>query len=153
MLLNNQNRMRPALATVGFSDRTTSARAHREGFMADSSADTEAFGSFQDEPARKTVRGRQAPPKNDSGKSFFKNKALIIAIAAAIAVVLLIVVIALIVVNSSSDIRYTDNTYISYMDSAGNYRVSVNGTEISEIFEGETRVVPSLDRSFAYVES
>lgn len=152
MLFNNEKRMRPAFATAGADVHTASnPRNQREGFMADTAADTDEFGAFRDEPAR-APRTRRSAPEGGARRSFF-NRKTIIAIAAAAAALLLILLVVLLVANSSSDLRYTDNTYIAYMDNTGNYRVAVNGTEMDEIFVGTTKVVPSLDRSFAYVET
>lgn len=154
MLFHNENHMRPAFAAGTEGGRTSSSeRLSRHGFTADASAETDEFGSFRDESARTSRTRRTSAPEGGARRPFFLNKGLLIAIAAAVAAILLIVVIVLIAVNSSQDLRYTDNTYIAYVDDVGNTRIAVNGTEMPEIFTGETRLTTSLDRSFAYVET
>lgn len=151
-MLNN-NRMRPAFATAGTSAEHHAPRNNRIDSMT-LYANTEAddFGAFTSDQTREKGAKRERPTqqKKSFGKGF--NMMWVIAIAAVAAVVLLCVLVGAIILNASGDIENTDNTYLVYIEDNGNYRVAVNGTVLEESFDGETRVIPSLDSSFAYVE-
>ena len=150
MLYNN--RMRPAFATVGAEKSPATASKNRnDALMFDANSAADDFGAFTSDQTRERAPRRERPaPQRKQKKS---NKRLwIIAIAAVAAAVLLCVLIGTAIFNSSKDIHYTDNTYLAYVEDNGNYRVAVNGKVLDESFDGETRVIPSLDRSFAYVE-
>ncbi len=150
MLFNN--RMRPAFATAGAPENGFSPRKKRnDALMLDANSEADDFGAFTSDQTRERAPRRERPAAQNSSKKGF-NRMWIIAIAAVVAVVLLCVLVGAIILNSSGDIQYTDNTYLVYVEDSGNYRVAVNGTLLEETFDGETRVIPSLDRSFAYVE-
>jgi len=152
MLFNN--RMRPAVATAGASANSTVQAKNRLDTMtlyANSEADD--FGAFTSDRTQERAprRDRSTPPPKRTEK---KNavRMWIILIAAIVAVLLIGTVIVAVALNSSNDILYTNNTYLAYVQDNGQYCVSVNGTVLDQDFPGDTRVIPSLDRSFAYVE-
>ena len=152
MLFNN--RMRPAVATAGASADSAAQRKNRLDTMtlyANSEADD--FGAFTTDRTQERAprRERSTPPPKKTEKKG-SARTWIIVIAAVVAVVLIGIVIAAVALNSSDDITYTNNTYIAYIQDNGQYCVSVNGNVLDQEFPGETRVIPSLDRSFAYVE-
>ncbi len=150
MLFNN--RMRPAFATANAGTDNYAPRKNRnDAMMFDANSAADDFGAFTSDQTRERAPKRERPaPQKNSKKGF--NRMWIIAIVAVVAVVLLCVLVGAAILNTSKDVLYTDNTYLAYVEDNGNYRVAVNGTVLEEVFDGETRVIPSLDRSFAYVE-
>lgn len=152
MLFNN--RMRPAFATAGVAKNHSVQRTERnEALSFSTNTEADDFGAFTSDQTRERAPKRERPAS--AGKKPAKkgsSRTLIIAIVAVVAVVLLCVVIGALILNSSKDIVYTNNTYLAYVEDNGNYRVAVNGKTLDDVFYGTTRVIPSLDRSFAYVE-
>ena len=148
-----KNQARPAFAAAGMTGQSASPRAkQRDGFTFNSAnTETDDFNAFTSEQTRERAQRRERPAP--SGKpSHGSNHSWIIAVVAAVAAILLLVLVASVIANSSKDIEYTDNTYLAFVEDSGSYRVAVNGTVLEETFDGETRVIPSLDRSFAYIE-
>lgn len=151
MFLNN--RMRPAFATVGAcNDAPSRCKNRKDALMLDANSAADDFGAFTNDQTRERAPRRERPamPPRKQKKSF--NKLWILVIVAVVAVVLLSILVVSIIRNSSKDIHYTDNTYLAYLEGNGTYRVAVNGSLLEQTFEGETRIIPSLDRSFAYIE-
>lgn len=152
MIFNN--RMRPAFATAGAPTGSSAQRKNRLDSMT-LSANTEAddFGAFTSDQTqdRAPRRERPAPSRRPQQKKK-SSRALVVVIVAVVAVLLVGVVIAALALNTSKDIKYTNNTYVAFEQENGSYCVAVNGTLLEQTFEGDTRVIPSLDRSFAYVE-
>ena len=150
MLFNN--RMRPAFAAAGASVGNSAQRKARpDSLMFNTNTEADDFGAFTTDRTQERAprQGRPAPvrPRKKSGSRMW-----IVALVAVAAILLLGIVIAAVATNSAKDITYTNNTYLTYIQDNGQYCVAVNGTVLDHEFPGETRVIPSLDRSFAYVE-
>ena len=149
-----KNNLRPAEATAGAaSGENFAARRQNDALMYNTGAgeaeDFNSFNSFSDEEEmpKRTYR-RPAPNNNRQTKKKFP---LIPVIAAVAAAVLLIIIIACVALSGGKNITYTDNTYVAFADGDGNYFVAANGSILEESFEGEVEVIPSADKSFAYI--
>ncbi len=146
----DKNSMRPAMAVAcSACGQAFAASRRNEAMMYSGAAETEDFNSFNSFSEHTEPKQRQQ--KKRAPKKGGANKALIIGAIAAAAVVLLLTVVVLFALSGGQDITYTDNTYVAYADGDGNYHVAVNGSVVDFVFEGEVQVIPSVDRSFAYV--
>ena len=149
------NRMRPAFATAGACNNTpVRCKNHKDALMLDANSAADDFGNFSNAQTHEKAPRRERPamPQKQPKKKQPFNKLWILAIVAVVAVVLIGILVVSAIRNSAKDIQYTDNTYLAYLEETGTYRVAVNGKVLEQTFEGETRVIPSLDRSFAYIE-
>ncbi len=146
-----KNNMRPAFATAAGAGQARFAKQKNSAFTYDA-ADTDDFGSFSAGAAAGGAAPRRAKPSNGKKGGFkLDPKAIIIAAAALAVLVLLIVVIVVVAVaNSSGDITYTNNAYVAYCDEDETYHVSANGKIVAS-YENAIEVIPSADRSFAYI--
>ena len=79
-----------------------------------------------------------------------KTRLLMAVICAALAISLCSCSSVLSMVGLSGDFDYADNTYASFIDSDGVYRVAANG-EIVATYEYPVELTVAADRSFAYV--
>ena len=151
MLFNN--RMRPAFAGAGASENGSAPRQNRkEAITLNVNSPSDDFGAFTSDQMRERSPRRERPAPQPKGSKNGLPRTLVIAIVAVVAVALLCGLAVAVILNSSKDICYTENTYLAYIEDNGNYRVAVNGVVLDESFDGETRIIPSLDRSFAYIE-
>lgn len=147
MVFNNN--MRPA--TAGYAPEKSDRARQNDHLSFMGGNDAEDFNAFQSQPARESGarntqrRPQQQPPRQKT------NKWLIIGIAAGAALVLIAAIIVIALMAGGGAIKYEDNAYIAYADSDAVYHVSVNGTEVDHVFEGEVEIVPAADNSFAYV--
>ncbi len=147
-----KNEMRPAAASASASFTPRTSRAQQDAMMYNTgTSEAEEFNAFQANSARDDMKKRAPQHPNQKRGNDNKAKALIIAVAAGVAVLLLIAVIVGIALLGGGDVTYENNTYIAYADGDGNYHVAVNGKVLETDFEGEVEVIPSADRSFAYV--
>lgn len=160
------NNLRPAFATAGAE---SSAKAERSGmrdiFVRSEQTVDDDFNAFGDTASRqkasapKTERPQQRPQQSKASRPPQRRKPSnkiswgpIIAVAAAVAAVILLIVILVAIFSApGKNIKYEDNVYFSFVDSDGKYRVVANGELLDETFSGEIQVMPSADRSFAYV--
>ncbi len=144
-----KSNMRPAMAGVGGPDIKQSRKLTSMMFS-NGAAESADFGAFGDEPER------PAPSQNRGGrnkKGGFKldKKTLIIAAIAAVAVVVVAAVLGVALFSGDGNIRYENNAYMAYVDSQDNYRIVSNGELLEETFEGNLKLIPAADNSFAYV--
>ena len=79
-----------------------------------------------------------------------KTRLLMAVVCAALAISLCSCSSVLSMVGLSGDFDYADNTYASFIDSDGVYRVAANG-EIVATYEYPVELTVAADRSFAYV--
>lgn len=131
------------------------------------SAETDDFGAFNTAPSRRSRHNKlkkQAPqqnqnaPKNQGGnnrgtpnKFLSLNRSSILVAAVALAIIILLVSLVVMLVNrSGGDVKYSNNSYISYTDTTGKSTVVYNGRVIGE-YEHEVELIVSADRSFAYI--
>ncbi len=157
MLFKN-NDLRPAFAAAGSQKPTANHRSFNDSiaFNTDAYSDTSNFGGFNEENTRERAPRPKAPSQK-GGQAKKKNNASIPywvwgVIAAAFVVILIFGLIISVAVNSSNNIELTDNTYISYTEDGQTYYIATNGSVLDDVFESEPKIIPSLDRSFAYVE-
>ena len=149
-----KNNLHPIAVGAGASSNATLNRSKQnDAFLFAGSSETDDFNSFSqttshEEPRRRSSQGRPASQRKPSGP----NKMMIIGIAVAIAVIALIALIIVVVLTSDRHIKFTNNAYFAYADENANYFVNVNGKAIEHEFEGDVKVIPSADRSFAYIE-
>ena len=146
----NKNNMRPAMA--GAAPSYGGNVAHRQNDSLNyqmGTSEAEDFGAFHSFSEKEEPR---RPAKRPTPKKAPDKKAILIGVIAAVVFVLLVaVIIGVSLAGGGSNITYTDNTYVAYADGDGNYHVVVNGSVLDDTFEGEVEIVPSTDRSFAYV--
>ena len=157
MLFKNNN-LRPAFATAGYQKHRAERRSDNDSFAFsnDAYSDTSNFGGFNEENTRDRAP-RQRAPQQRGGQAPRRQSPSIpnwvwIVLAAVVVVVLLFVLIISVALNSSSNIEMTDNTYIAFTEDGQTFHIATNGTELDDVFESEPTIVPSLDRSFAYVQ-
>ena len=150
-----KNIMRPAFATEG-AGQAKFTKPKNTAFTYDAGAsETDDFGSFS-QGAQGGAPRRTKPTGNNKKKknNFFNSlspKALIIGASAIVALILIIVVVVVVAVaNSGGDITYTNNSYVSYCDEDGTYHVVANGKVVGS-YENAVDLIPSADRSFAYI--
>ena len=151
-----KNNFKPAYATANasFSD---GRKAERAEFATFNTAD-EDFNAFDSTPnynSNAQKRPQQKPQQKASGsqasrKNNNSTKSIIIAVAA-IAVLIAIIAIGVVIVSSmNKDIKFKDNSFVTYSDEDGNYSVVANGKVLST-FENEVELIVADDRSFAYL--
>jgi hypothetical protein len=109
------------------------------------SSETEDFGAFASGGAARSNPNQRKPRKKGIKASY-----IAVAVAAVVAVVLLLALVIAVAGNSSGDIKYENNSFISFCDEDGIYSVAVNGKVIRE-FENEIELIVADDRSFAYI--
>lgn len=140
-----KNNVRAAFAVASASGQASASKAKYDAFTYNEGAsETDDFGSFSSGSSQST--GGQK--KKHGG---IKPAAIVIA-AAALVVVILLIVLIVAVANSSSSrhVLYENNSFVSFCDGDGIYRVAANGKVVGE-YENEVELVVSADRSFAYV--
>lgn len=139
-----KNNVRPAFAAAFASGQASPKKAKRDAFTySEGASETDDFGSFSSGSSQST--GGQK--KRQGG---IKPAAIIIAVAAFVVVVLLVVLIVAVVNSNSGHVLYENNSFVSFCDGDGIYRVAANGKVVGE-YENEVELVVSADRSFAYV--
>lgn len=157
MLFKN-NDLRPAFAAAGTQKPTADHRSFNDSiaFNTDAYSDTSNFGGFNEENTRERAPRQKTPSQKGGQAKKKKNSSLpswtLIAIAAVAVIVLVLGFIISAALNSSNNIEMTDNTYITYTEDGQTYHIATNGSVLDDIFESEPKIIPSLDRSFAYVE-
>ena len=152
-----KNNFQPAYATANASFSRSERSARSESVMF--SADNEEFNAFDSTPnynsSNAQKRPQQRPQQKASGaqasrKNNNSTKSIIIAVAA-IAVLIAIIAIGVVIVSSmNKDIKFKDNSFVTYSDEDGNYSVVANG-KVLQTFGNEIELIVADDRSFAYV--
>ena len=150
-----KSNFRPAFASASPAGQAHNGKLKNPAFTFNTAAETEDFGSFnssagQNGKANKT--GKSNPKKGGSFKLSDLNKSPIIIAAIAVVAVLVLAIIAsaLFILGSNGDVNYTNNTYASFVDVDGVYKVAANG-KIVATYEYEVDLIVAADRSFAYV--
>ncbi len=144
-----KNNMRPAFASASACGQANSRKAQNDALMYDTAApETDDFGSFNSgapsSPARQRKTGAKKPTQS------FKPSAIVIAVAAIAVVLLLVILVAALALGGGKDIKYENNSFVSFSDTDGIWRVAANGKVVGE-YEHEIELIPATDRSFAYV--
>ncbi|MBR2354149.1 MAG: hypothetical protein IKA76_06600 [Clostridia bacterium] len=118
------------------------------------SDETRDFQSFEHGSGRGDLSSRtrgKSSRKRKKRKPLTKKQKLILLIAGGALALILIVTVIILIVTASNDITHEDISYLLYSDSKGKYHIMVNGEEVDHDFYGEAELIPSKDRSFAYV--
>ena len=148
-----KSNFRPAFAAASSVGQANNGKLKNDAFTFNTAAETEDFGSFNS--AGQNGKTNKSG-KNGSKKSSFslgdlnKNPIIIAAIAVVAVLVLAIIISAAFLFGSNGDISYTNNTYVSFVDVDGVYKVAANG-KIVATYEYPVELVVADDRSFAYV--
>lgn len=161
-----KNIFAPAYAGAGFENAPSKAKKQDAMTRDSGTSETDDFGAFNNPstqqhrvnngPRRAPQQPRQPqqrpsrPQSPRQAPQGLKSSSIIVAIAAVVVVVLLIVLIAVFVGSAGKDIKLENNAFISYMDSDGIYHVAANGKIVGD-YEGEVSLIPSADKSFAYI--
>ncbi len=140
-----KNSMRPALAGVSASGQAAHRKQMNDALIYDAASEADEYGAYSTSAAGN--QGRSGTPARKQKK----NSSAPIAIAvAAVAVLLLLIVIAVALISGGSkNIKYDDNTFVSFY-SNDLWHVAANGKIVGE-YEHEITLIPADDRSFAYV--
>jgi len=157
-----KNNLKPAFATAdaSYSSSKSSKALRSDSVMFADNAGTDDFNAFDSTPnynnAGAQKRPQQRPQQKSQGsqtprkKSSKKSMSIIIA-AAAIIVLIAVIVIGIAIVSSmNKDVKYTNNSFISFSDEEGNYSVVVNGKKLNS-YENKIELKVAADRSFAYI--
>lgn len=153
-----KNNFTPAYATANAASSKSNKAARFEAiaFNAENSDEFNAFDStpnYNKSGAQK--RSAQKPQQKPNGsqntrKGNNSTKSIIIA-AAAIVVLIAVIAIGVVIVSSmNKDIKFKDNSFVTFSDEDGNYSVVANG-KVLDTFENEVELIVAADRSFAYV--
>lgn len=156
-MLNN-SAMCPAFAVAGADPYADNSSATKN-FAALSSSEDDDFNAFGDtsqkpQTAPQRIRRQQPDPRAKKPKkklSPVNMKMILIGVAVIVAITLLIVLFSAIFSSPGKSVKTKDNVYIVYTDVDGHNRIMSNGKEIKETFEGDIKLIPSKDNSFAYV--
>ena len=149
----HHKKLQPSLAGAGYSAnyRTVGRRYEGASFYA-ANEETDSFGTYEDESFRQKPKARPQPKKPASKKKQINPKSLIIMAASLVAVILLIIVIVAVASSSGKDIKYENNSFVSYCLVDGTYQVAMNGKPVGTPFSNPITLTESADKSFAYVE-
>lgn len=143
-----RNNSRPAFAAAGAGGQANAGRRRNDAFTYDAGAsEADDFGAFNTAGTQGSGSSGKSKKKQDGG---FNKTPIIIALAAIVAVILIVVIIAVAVSSSGKHIKYENNSFVSFCDSDGIYRVAANGKVVGE-YENEIELIVADDRSFAYV--
>lgn len=117
-------------------------------------SDTDDFGAYaqpqRKAPARPRPQQRRPRPRAQISFGGFKRSSIIVALIAVVALIALIALVIVFISNSSKDIKFDKNIYLSSCDDAGIWRVFYNGKVIGE-YNNEIEMITAEDRSFAYI--
>ncbi len=148
-----KNNMRPAFAGASANGQAPRSNVRNDAFMYDAgTTETDDFGTFSG-GASANGSGAQGgrPHKTQKKKGSLNVGAVAIAVCAVVALILVcVLLVALIGGSKGGDIKYEKNTFISYQDSDGTWRVAANGNALRS-FDGDVYLQPAADRSFAYI--
>lgn len=145
-----KNDLRPALASASNAN-FSSGRSKKNNSITMRAAETDDFNSFSSTTGRYRPQHQPRRPKKNTTTIEINGRSLIIAIASLLAAVVLIVLVAMVITSASKNITFKDNSFISYQDVDGNYRIAKNGKLLNESFANEIELIPAADNSFAYV--
>lgn len=152
-----KNDLQPAVATASAqSVGNANRQKQNDAFQFAGASEHADFNHYSQNAGNDDMRRRSQPRQNPNAptQKSRKNKPskmMIIGIAVAVIVVALLVLILALAITSDKHITYTNNAYIAYADGT-DYYVSANGKVLEHKFEGDVSVIPSADRSFAYIE-
>ncbi len=146
-----KNNIRPAFAGASAGGQAPRQAVKNDAFMYDAgSSETDDFGAFNtgassNGGARKPAR---APKERKSGG--INIGAVVIAVVVVAALVLVGVLAVALLSGNGKDVKYVNNSFISFEDSDGIWRVAANGKVLSD-YEGDVELRIAEDRSFAYI--
>ncbi len=140
-----KNSMRPAFAYASSRGQAAKSDKRNDAVMYDATNEADEFGAYSTGAAANA--SRQGAPTRKQKRN---NTPIAIAIAAVAVLLLLIVIVVALVAGKSNDVKYEDNSFISFCDEDGIWRVAANGKIVGE-YEHEITLIPADDRSFAYV--
>ncbi len=147
-----KNNMRPAFAGASASGQAPRRAVKNGAFMYDAgSSETDDFGTFStgastNNQAPQGGRPKKAPKKQGG----LNGGAIAIAVVAVVALIIIGILAVALLGGNGGDIKYASNSFISFEDSDGIWRVAANGKTLG-MFDGEVEMTVAQDRSFAYV--
>lgn len=160
-----KNAMRPAYAVAGGESSARPDRFKTKEILtrSEQSAFDDEYGSFNNQgnpaPKKQPAPQKQKPatpkrPKRKGGFSAFlkdNGKGLLLVGGVLVALILLIALFVAVFSAPQKNIKLEDNVFFTYVDADGKHRVVANGETVKQAFEGEVKLIPAKDSSFAYV--
>jgi len=143
--MSGRNGFKPAFAGITYNGEKTTKK-ERDG-VTFSTSEANDFNSFSS--SSKPKKGGRSPKKDTTIE--INLHSLIITVVSILAAIILIVFISIIISAANKNIKYSNNTFLCYEDSDGNYVVLKNGKPIRDVFADKTTLVPASDNSFAYI--
>ena len=144
-----KSNFRPAFAGATPDGQARNGKLKNEAFTFNNAADTDDYGTYT--AGSKAPRSGKSAPRKGGSKSSWNRPAIIIAAAAVgVLLVLALVIGAVLVFGGNGDINFTKDSYVSFSDAEGTYKVAANG-KIVKSFENPVELIVATDRSFAYV--